>query len=171
MQLALSRCGHSTRSLQLITRYLAMQTSGITSNFSSSRPPLYGSLQPTSAKLFHRRLLSVKAPNDVRPMDPKGKRRPTVEHQNGPTNEGSGIITSPDEQNTALLPSPTRDGMKFPGTPKTHFGITAGWVLRHAARSLGYEVTPDGFVRVSDVVSLSISLNLFFFRACSRIAA
>jgi len=170
MQLALSRCGHSTRSLQLITRHLAMRTSGIASNVTSSRPSLYGSLQPACAKLFHPRLLSVKAPNDVPLMDPKGKRYPAAEHQNGPTNEGSGIIISPDEQNTALLPFPTRDRMKFPGTPKTYFGMTTGWVLRHAARSLGYEVTPDGFVRVSDVVSLSISLN-YFFRACSRIAA
>ena len=166
MQLALSRCGHSTRSLQLITRHLAMQTSGITSNVSSSRSFLY--LQPTCTKLSsvdRPRLLSVKAPNDIRPMDPwieKAEQCPEAEHQNGATSEGSGIIVLPDERNTTTLPFQTRRRTKFPRTHKTYFGMTAGWLLRHTAKSLGYEVTPDGFVRVSDVVSLSFSLNHFF---------
>lgn len=164
MRLALSRCGHSTRSLRLITRHLAMQTSGITSNVSSSRPFLY--LQPTSTKLssFDRpRLLSVKAPNDVRPMDPwieKVEQCPAAGHQDGTTSED--IIVLPDERNTATLPFQTQRRTIFPRTHKTYFGMTAGWLLRHTAKSLGYEVTPDGFVRVSDVVSLSSSLNHFF---------
>jgi hypothetical protein len=45
--------------------------------------------------------------------------------------------------------------------------MASGWFLRHAAKGLGYEVTPDGFVRVSDVVSLSFSWNYLF--ECSRI--
>jgi hypothetical protein len=171
MQLALSRCGHSTRSLQLITRHLAMQTSGITSNVLSSRSFLY--LQPTSTKLssFDRpRLLSVKAPNDIRPMDPwieKAEQYPAAGHQNGTTSEGSGIVVLPDKRNTATLPLQTQRRTNFPRTHKTYFGMTAGWLLRHTAKSLGYEVTPDGFVRVSDVVSLSFLLN-HFFQVCSQ---
>lgn len=172
MQLALSRCGHSTRSLPLIARHLAMQTSGITSNVSSSRPFLY--LQPTSTKLsfFDRpRLLSVKSPNDMDPWIEKTEQCPAPEHQNGAHSEGPGIIVPPDEKNTASLPAQTRRRMKFPRTHKTYFGMASGWLLRHSAKGLGYEVTPDGFVRVSDVVGLSFSLNHFFEYAHELTAA
>lgn len=162
MQLALSRCGHSTtRSLRFMTRHLAMQTSGITSNVSSSRPFLY--LQPTSTTFssFDRpRLLSVKPPNDIRPT--RAWTEKAEEHQNGAINEDPGTIVLP-EQNTATLPFQTRRGMTFPRTRthKTYFGMTAGWLLRHTAKGLGYEVTPDGFVRVSDVVSPSFCSTIF----------
>ena len=38
--------------------------------------------------------------------------------------------------------------------PKTTFYTILGWVLRHAARELGFEIVPDGFVRISDLVRL-----------------
>ena len=48
---------------------------------------------------------------------------------------------------TAALSKPeTKD-------PVAVFGMIAGWLLRHQARKLGYQVYPDGFMRVSDMVS------------------
>lgn len=41
-------------------------------------------------------------------------------------------------------------------SPATQFGILAGVFLRHKARSLGFRVLPDGYVRVSEMV------NIFF---------
>ena len=39
-----------------------------------------------------------------------------------------------------------------PGSAATQFGIMAGVFLRHKARSLGFRVLPDGYVRVSEIV-------------------
>jgi hypothetical protein len=44
-------------------------------------------------------------------------------------------------------------------SPATQFGILGGTFLRHKARSLGFRVLPDGFVRVSEIVNFSFSLN------------
>jgi hypothetical protein len=44
-------------------------------------------------------------------------------------------------------------GLANCGRKKTFFTILA-WVLRHAARDLGFEIVPDGFVRISDLVGL-----------------
>ena len=44
-----------------------------------------------------------------------------------------------------------------PYSPATQFGILAGVFLRHKAQSLGFRVLPDGYVRVSEMVSF------FFF--------
>jgi len=92
----------------------------------------------------------MKVPKDTRPVDPWIE-KPEAEQPNGATSEGSEIV-SPDEQGAASFGLQTRRRIKFPGTARTSFGISAGWLLRHTARDLGYEVTPDGFVRVSDVV-------------------
>lgn len=35
---------------------------------------------------------------------------------------------------------------------KSTFYAVLAWVLRHAARDLGFEIVPDGFVRISDLV-------------------
>jgi len=40
-----------------------------------------------------------------------------------------------------------------PGSLATQFGIVAGLFLRHEAQSLGFRVLPDGYVRVSDMLS------------------
>jgi RNA:NAD 2'-phosphotransferase (TPT1/KptA family) len=37
------------------------------------------------------------------------------------------------------------------GKQKTFYAILA-WILRHAARDLGFEIVPDGFVRITDLV-------------------
>lgn len=44
-------------------------------------------------------------------------------------------------------------GLANRGRKKTFFSLLA-WVLRHAARDLGFEIVPDGFVRISDLVGL-----------------
>ncbi|KIM44833.1 hypothetical protein M413DRAFT_25250 [Hebeloma cylindrosporum] len=127
-----------------------MQTSGITSNVSSSRLFLCASLQPTSTKHpSYSRLLSVKAPNDIRPVDPSTEKSPAAEHNN-PSGR-SDITVPPGKRKRA--PFEARRGKKFPPTRSTYFGMSAGWLLRHTAKGLGFEVTPDGFVRVSDVLS------------------
>ncbi|KAF8801334.1 hypothetical protein BYT27DRAFT_6798995 [Phlegmacium glaucopus] len=40
-----------------------------------------------------------------------------------------------------------------PRSPATQFGIIAGVFLRHTARSLGFLVLPDGYIRVSDMLT------------------
>ena len=61
--------------------------------------------------------------------------------------------------------SPRKRGKKVinPGLPATHFGFLVGKFLRHEARSLGFRVLPDGFVRVSEMVSSFIFFFLFSF--------
>lgn len=53
---------------------------------------------------------------------------------------------------TSTSPFPPRRIIN-PKSPATQFGIIAGVFLRHTARSLGYLVLPDGYIRVSDMVT------------------
>lgn len=54
-------------------------------------------------------------------------------------------------QVASMSSSPQREIIN-PRSPITQFGIIAGVFLRHTARSLGFLVLPDGYVRVSDMV-------------------
>jgi hypothetical protein len=47
-------------------------------------------------------------------------------------------------------------GIANRGPKKTFYAVLA-WVLRHAARSLGFDIVPDGFVRISDLVRFFLS--------------
>ena len=67
----------------------------------------------------------------------------------------------------SMSSSATKKEIVNPKSPATQFGIIAGMFLRHTARSLGFRVLPDGYVRVSDMVNLSspplfFSSNFFF---------
>jgi hypothetical protein len=52
-----------------------------------------------------------------------------------------------------------------PRSPATQFGIIAGMFLRHTARSLGFLVLPDGYMRVSDMVNIFPSTRFWACRA------
>lgn len=54
---------------------------------------------------------------------------------------------------TSTSPPPRR--IINPRSPLTQFGIIAGVFLRHTARSLGFLVLPDGYIRVSDMLRYS----------------
>lgn len=57
-------------------------------------------------------------------------------------------------------------GLANRGRQRTFFSVLA-WVLRHAARDLGFEIAPDGFVRISDLVGLfSLILLLSYREGC-----
>jgi hypothetical protein len=55
-------------------------------------------------------------------------------------------------QSSEVAPMFPRREIIDPNSPATHFGIVAGAFLRHTARSLGFLVLPDGYIRISDVV-------------------
>ncbi|KAF8972682.1 KptA family-domain-containing protein [Flammula alnicola] len=61
----------------------------------------------------------------------------------------NGLTTISREHADGLIQVLEEDKAK---SPQAVFGILAGWVLRHSARSLGYHIAPDGFVRVSDIL-------------------
>ena len=48
--------------------------------------------------------------------------------------------------------SPQKRVIINPKSPATQFGFMAGTFLRHQARDLGFQVLPDGYVRVSEMV-------------------
>ena len=52
----------------------------------------------------------------------------------------------------ASMSSPKKRVIINPRTRATQFGFLAGTFLRHEARSLGFRVLPDGYVRVSEMV-------------------
>ena len=58
----------------------------------------------------------------------------------------------PQSSDVASSPFVPRREIINPRSPATQFGIIAGVFLRHTARSLGFLVLPDGYIRVSDTV-------------------
>ena len=70
-----------------------------------------------------------------------------------PTSSQKDMFRRPQlSEDASMSPFPPRRTIINPRSPATQFGIIAGVFLRHTARSLGFLVLPDGYVRVSDMV-------------------
>lgn len=122
--------------------------------------------QPGSPLLVHRSIYTRLSPER---LSQPSSQTPTTTHS--PSNSGvefaltknttrtiaSSTVSPPEAPvSSQNFPFPKREIINST-SPYARFAIVAGLFLRHTARSVGFQVLPDGFVRVSDMVHFSSS--------------
>ncbi len=93
----------------------------------------------------------VQAPNPPLPLSP---------HNPHPVYEGEGV-----NANAAAIAYLRAKGLASHPRKRWFFYLLC-WVLRHAARDLGFAIAPDGFVRIFDLVRFSLTSTSHIPRCC-----
>ena len=120
---------------------------------------IYTSLSPY--KSFSRIPTANFPLNSVAKLAPiKNKKRTVTPSVSPPKEPQKDTFGQRQSSGNASMPPGKKRVIINPRSRATHFGFLAGPFLRHQARSLGFRVLPDGYVRVSEMV---ISFFILFY--------
>lgn len=149
MQLLVIQCGHHLKFFQRASLLLAFpKHRTLYTGLSPNRLPQPFSQTPTTS--FPSNSVAVFTSTKHTTRTVTSSVSPSEEPVSSQKSTSGRPQSSEVESNSPFTP---KKEIINPRSPATQFGIIAGVFLRHTARSLGYLVLPDGYIRVSDMVT------------------